>query len=120
MNFLTNAFSLQMLEEKNFNGISTVMVVNDIEIEEVKNLLNKENFISAIGHADTANVVSNILNMDIRMNRINVKLNNVDDIIIVAQVMGGRLPEGATTLPDGIKIQFKEVSLLNMNHFIAI
>ena len=39
------------------------------------------------------------------MNRISVNLGN-NDVLLVAQLSGGRLPEGATTIPDGMSIQF--------------
>ena len=85
--------------------------VASASIEEVKKLLNTNGFVSAVGHADTANVISNILNMDIANNRINVSLNK-NDALIVAQVVGGRLSEGATTLPEGVKIEFKLVTIV--------
>ena len=62
-------------------------------------------FTSAIGHADTAAVVGNILGVEVAMNRINVTLNR-DTELYVAQVVGGRLPEGCTTLPEGVTIRF--------------
>lgn len=54
---------------------------------------------SAIGHADTAAVLG------YPMNRINVSLSK-GDTAYVAQLVGGRLPEGATTLPDGFSFKF--------------
>ena len=47
---------------------------------------------SVIGHKDTANVLG------VKMNRINVTLRK-GAVAYVAQLQGGRLPEGATTLP---------------------
>ena len=60
---------------------------------------------SVIGHADTAKIVSNILGIDLPVNRTNVKLVRREKMI-VAQYSGPRLPEGATVLPDGAKIEF--------------
>ena len=54
---------------------------------------------SAIGHADTAAVLG------VPMNRVNVQLN-AGDSAFVAQLEGGRLPEGSTTLPEGFKFDF--------------
>lgn len=105
MVYVSNAFSLQML-----SADATIKVAS-ASIEEVKKLLNTNEFVSAVGHADTANVISNILNMDIANNRINVSLNK-NDALIVAQVVGGRLSEGATTLPEGVKIEFKLVTIV--------
>lgn len=63
-----------------------------------------DNLVSAVGHQDTANVLG------VDMNRINVKLNK-GDIAYVAQLMGGRLPEGATTLPEGFTFKFVKVTV---------
>lgn len=105
---ISNAFSLQMLNLDVDNDIQ----ICHVRIEDVKAFLadNNNNFVSAIGHVDTANVVSSILGVPVPMNRINVKLTQ-NDSLIVAQIVGGRLPEGATTLPEGFKIKFVEVQL---------
>lgn len=65
---------------------------------------------SAIGHADTARIVGALLGVDIPASRRDVKLA-VGDEIIVAQYSGPRLPEGATALPEGAKIEFFIVTL---------
>ncbi len=58
-----------------FNG--TVVTTNglyfidDIEIETAKKHINNNGFISAIGHAATAEIMSEILGYNIPMNRIN-------------------------------------------------
>lgn len=90
--FLLNAFSLQMLE-----GDATV------RFTEVDSL--PEGLTSAIGHADTARVLG------VEMNRVNVILQK-GSIAYVAQLQGGRLPEGATTLPEGFRFKFIKVEVL--------
>lgn len=100
--FLGNAFSLQMLDLEQENKVS----INPVTAAEVANSGAE----SVIGHADTANVVSDILGIEVPMNRVSVKLNQ-GDILYVAQVTGGRLPEGATTLPEGMAITFVKVVL---------
>lgn len=106
MVFLANAFSLQMLEGDN------VLITQVLDLDRVKKILSKEGFISAVGHQDTSAVLSDILGLDIPCNRINIKLGE-DDTLIVAQLVGGRLPEGSTTLPDGFSFQFVAVQLSN-------
>lgn len=91
--FLLNAFSLQMI-----SGNCTIKVT---EVDSLPNGLT-----SAIGHQDTANVLG------VEMNRVNVKLN-VGDTAYVAQLQGGRLPEGSTTLPQGFSFKFYKVSVLD-------
>lgn len=106
MIYLANSFSLQML---NLEKLSTV-VVTPITMQEVKELLTND-FVSAIGHADTANILSNILNTSIPMNRINISLTP-GDVLVVAQLTGGRLPEGSTTLPVGFSFKYAKVVLV--------
>ena len=91
--FLLNAFSLQMLEE----------YPASVKFTEVDFL--PEGLISAIGHADTAAVLG------VAMNRCNVKLHS-GDVAYVAQLTGGRLPEGSTTLPEGFAFRFIKVEVL--------
>lgn len=87
--YLLNAFSLQMVD-----------VPCNVKFEEVDVL--PSNLKSAVGHADTAAVLG------VECNRINVHLNK-GNIAYVAQLIGGRLPEGATKLPDGFKFKFIKV-----------
>lgn len=98
--YLGNAFSLQMV------GSEADLLVRPATVEEI----TSADFISCIGHADTANVLAGILDRPVEANRLSIKLNE-GDVLYVAQVMGGRLPEGATTLPEGMKIEFRRVEL---------
>ena len=91
--FLLNAFSLQMLEE----------YPTSVKFTEVDSL--PEGLISAVGHADTAAVLG------VAMNRCNVKLHS-GDVAYVAQLTGGRLPEGSTTLPEGFAFRYIKVEVL--------
>lgn len=87
--YLLNAFSLQMVE-----------VPCKVEFTPVDSL--PEGLESAVGHADTAAVLG------VPMNRINVKLNS-GDVAYIAQLQGGRLPEGSTTLPEGFSFKYIKV-----------
>lgn len=73
-----------------------------IKIEEVNNI--PSGLESAVGHQDTANVLG------VPCNRINVALKK-GDICYVAQLQGGRLPEGSTTLPEGFTFKFFKVTV---------
>jgi len=61
--------------------------------------------VSAIGHTDTAAVLG------LPCNRINVKLG-AGDVLYVAQLQGGRLPEGSTTLPSGFSFKWLKVVIV--------
>lgn len=98
--YLTNAFSIQMLP-----GPTTV------RFEEIDTTEVPTNVISAIGHADTAAVLSDILGFEIPMNRTFVTLEE-DTELFVAQLVGGRLPEGSTTLPEGFRFKFFRVKIV--------
>ena len=66
--------------------------------------------VSAIGHADTAKVVGGLIGVDLSANRANVFLKPGEKMV-VAQYIGPRLPEGATQLPDGARIEFRLVKV---------
>lgn len=100
MKFLTNAFSIQML-----SGPATVRF-DEIDATEVP-----ADVVSAIGHADTAAVLTNMLGFPVPMNRINVTIDENTELY-VAQLVGGRLPEGSTTLPEGFSFKFYRVTVM--------
>ncbi len=101
-NYLSNAFSLQMVRE--FPALLQTMEVDFHEVPPYA--------ISCIGHEDTAAVVASILKRsDNLYNRANISIG-VGDRLFVAQIVGGRLPEGATTLPEGFQIKFYKVFVM--------
>ena len=99
---LLNAFSLQMLSQ------DAEIYVQEVTPEWVTEQIQSYGVDSAVGHADTARVLSGILNAEIEFNRKNVVLEP-GNCAVVAQVIGGRLPEGCTTLPEGTSIKFLHV-----------
>lgn len=102
MTYLGNAFSLQMLNLNVDNNIVTTPVEDNDEIAQILSDTRSGKIQSVIGHSDLANLLG------VNANRISVKLNKYD-VLYVAQVTGGRLPEGCTKLPNGIKIKFVRV-----------
>jgi len=107
---LANAFSLNML---NTEVETHVLVTKRIRKEEAKELL-KEGFENYIGHKDIANVVSNELGLPVEMNekRPNLLLNP-EDVVVIAQYIGPRLPEGATELPPNARIEYFTVQIID-------
>lgn len=99
---LLNAFSLNML-----NGNADV-IVREVTQEVAASLA--ADCISAVGHADTAAVSSHVLGVEIPCNRATVALKE-GDIALVGQYSGPRLPEGATTLPEGAAIKWLVVGV---------
>lgn len=90
-NFLLNAFSLQMIDTP-----------CDVSFTDVDTL--PSGLTSAVGHPDTAKVLG------VECNRMNVHLSK-GDVAYVAQLMGGRLPEGCTTLPKGFTFKYIKVEV---------
>ena len=97
--FLGNAFSLQMVAP------NAIVCVEECSSEDIP-----EEVTSIIGHTDTASVVSDILGRPVECNRTSVHLND-GDVLYVAQLTGGRLPEGATKLPEGFSLTFRRVTV---------
>lgn len=91
MSYLLNAFSLQMIEAP-----------CSVDIKEVDSL--PDGLESAIGHEDTARVLG------VECKRVSITLKK-GEVAYVAQLQGGRLPEGSTTLPKGFKFKFLKVEV---------
>lgn len=96
--YICNAFSLQMLKNK-----ENLLQIKEVNEKKAKELLNTTE--SAVGHQDTAKVLG------VQCNRINISLQKGDKIL-VAQLQGGRLPEGVTTLPEGFNFKYLIVEVL--------
>ncbi|MEM7248288.1 MAG: DUF1874 domain-containing protein [Acidobacteriota bacterium] len=95
--YLTNAFSLNMLEDCASASIS----VQRIGLAEARKLSATTE--SIIGHADTARVVSRELGREVPARRATVTLS-AGTSCLIAQYRGPRLPEGATELPEGSEL----------------
>jgi len=98
--YLGNAFSLQMLK-----AFPAQVSVEEVDAAEVP-----AEAVSVIGHADTAAVVSDILGRDVQPNRVAISLERGDELYVF-QLFGGRLPEGATSLPEGFSYKFLRVTI---------
>ncbi len=97
MIYVSNAFSTKMLDAPQTVKFEMVDVNEFNEI--------KKTAISAVGHQDTANVLG------VEMNRISLKLQK-NDVLYIAELQGGRLPEGVTTLPEGFTFKYIKCEIL--------
>jgi len=91
---LLNAFSLNMLPGKSGNLWFREIGVAQVRAELAPTLE------SAVGHAETAAVFSDVLGVPVAFDRRSVSLQP-GQTVLVGQYSGPRLPEGATTLPEG-------------------
>lgn len=109
MLYIANAFSLSMLS----NPVVT-LDIEEISVWEARDYIsaNVDYCVSCIGHADTAELLTGILNSPIAFNRVAVKLSE-QDAMLVAQYNGPRLPEGTTTLPEGAYFTFYKVNVVH-------
>ncbi len=118
--YLVNAFSLNMI---NISDTLTV-TFKKLTVNEAKRLLAPDGHLApdvvlAIGHTDTAAIVGDLLGLpekdiarmvEAARTRPTVKMFTGDKAV-VAQYIGPRLPEGATKLPEGARIEFFLVEL---------
>lgn len=96
--YLGNAFSLQMIPMDLWREGYSPLVSLVTEMPDLHSL------ISCVGHPDTASVLG------VECNRVSISLKP-GDVLYVAQLQGGRLPEGSTTLPEGYSFEFFRVEL---------
>ena len=100
--FLLNAFSLNML------SANADVTVRQVSLDVARSLASTA--VSAVGHADTANVFADVLGVPVACNRVSVTLRH-GDTALVGQYSGPRLPEGATSLPEGATIKWMIVGV---------
>ena len=101
--YLLNAFSVNMLSE-------FPVSVHFVEISATVMAKLAQGSVSAIGHADTAALFSTILGVKVPCNRVSVTLKSGESALL-GQYSGPRLPEGATTLPEGASIKWVLVNV---------
>jgi len=109
---ITNAFSLSMLCE------SRVVDCRKLDQTEATQAAREARatwdiggeFVSAVGHADTAALFSRLLGVEIEPNRQSIVLRP-GSMLLVGQYTGPRLPQGATELPAGATIDWWCVSV---------
>lgn len=87
--YLVNTFSLNMLKE--LDNVVITLYVKELSVEEFCKEL-RGNVISAIGHASTAAIINTLCSTNIVPNRVEVKLNDGDELIVFQLML--RPPEG--------------------------
>ncbi len=101
--YIGNAFSLNMLA--NLEGAEVEF--KGIEIDEVP----ARDCESIVGHSSTASLFSALLGVEVAENRATYTLAAYD-LLYVGQYSGPRLPEGATSLPEGASLKWYQVRIV--------
>lgn len=65
--------------------------------------------VSHVGHADTAACFADALRRPVEQSRASLTLS-VGDILLIGQIVAGRLPEGATTLPENVRFRWLRIT----------
>lgn len=97
--WLLNALSLNMVAHR--EGAFRWRLI----APEMARVILSQGFQSAIGHEDLARVLEGMLHLPVPVNRATVTLEP-GSRAVVAQYRGPRLPEGATSLPEGAELAF--------------
>lgn len=95
---LTNAFSINMLND------SISATFTKLDVADVPGLLGHD-WVSAVGHPDTAELFGSVLGTPVPCNRVTVEFDR-DTTLVVGQYKGPRLPEGCHILPEGATIEW--------------
>jgi len=86
-----------------FEKHAQVMVkIRKATVEEVRQLLSRYGFISAIGHQATADLLTSLLGIEVPFNRVTIKAKPGD--ILVHYVLKERIPEGRVLTLDELKL----------------
>lgn len=112
--FICNAFSLSMLDRVQQGGRDAMDGVRvprpateEVVAKWVRLFLDgKVEWESAVGHESTAFLFGHLLGLPIMPNRVSISLSNPDHHCLIGQYSGPRLPEGATELPEGARIEW--------------
>lgn len=99
MKYVSNAFSLGMVPRELLAAVRMTPC-------DPPYLVGLE---SCVGHADTAAALG------VPMRRVSVTLQ-AGDVLYVAQLRGGRLPEGTTTMPEGFGFDWVRVEVAGALH----
>ena len=103
---IANAFSLNMLDlEVGITNLQVCPTSPEFIREEVE---AAGGFTSVVGHADTAAIFSSLLGLNVPCNRATFRMEE-GTTLFVGQYKGPRLPEGATSLPEGAAVEWAMV-----------
>ena len=99
-----NAFSANMLPN---DGGPVKVDFTPLTLQEAAQLLADMGVVfSSVGHTETAVLFSALLGADVPCVRATIQLRRGDRPALLGQYRGPRLPEGATSLPEGATVEW--------------
>lgn len=102
MTYITNAFPINALQKLDFSRLT----VSKIGLDAARALASETQLVSAIGHQSTADVVSNLIGVQIPMRRERLIFNPGDDVLVFS--LNTRLEEGKVLTKDELeKLDFQ-------------
>lgn len=121
-NILSNAFSINMvaslintMDPAGCSYYKNAEPGLELSIKEIPAEAIPNDCISIVGHADTATILTNMLGFEVTFNRVSFTAEH-GDVLYVAQYNGPRLPEGATTLPEGAGFKFYRIEGIDIDY----
>jgi ferredoxin-fold anticodon binding domain-containing protein len=115
--YVANAISLGMLDSidremayGSYDPMSIKLEISRLSAQGARDWVRREDWISIVGHDDTAALLSELLGVPIIKNMVSTSIK-VGDCILVCQYNGERLAEGAKTLPPNATIRYFLVSV---------
>jgi hypothetical protein len=98
---ICNVFTIAMAPQ---GGMLRFLRIPSDNAANIIRTTNDTMVMQAVGHEQTAKLANADLGADlVKFNRISVRLDSGDELLI-CQYVGPRLPEGATTLPEGAEL----------------
>lgn len=94
MIYICNSISPQMMTSTDMN-----YSIHEITEEQFYEAIESKETWSCVGHRDLANILG------VAYNRESIKVRD-GDYLLIAQLNNGRLPKGATSLPEDMVLKF--------------
>jgi hypothetical protein len=102
--YLANAFSISMISPLPQEG--RTVKVRPVSLEEAKSLLQGGEYVSAVGHPSTAQVMSALLGVEVPPRRVSITLSPGDRVLVFQLTV--RLAEGQILSQEEVAALYNE------------
>ena len=109
--WISNTFTLSMIignfsDDELRRGVDVKLKMKKLNIDEARNIVREHEIISCVGHESTARFLSEILGINIPVNRVFITLKHDEEMLLT--VLKERLPEGKVLSKEEIEKMFNE------------